>query len=162
MIVAIHEPGYDINRKNSDLWLGNRPYIQMILTPTVPIIESIIGTVEYPIPLSAPGKRSMIPHRKYGIVVIEIISSPDLITSLLLVYMPSICVPNIFIISIMILLGKEKIRKNVIIALINISSIMIFGGRMAGVVSLCMIIVSLIYSSNINSRKKILVYFLTI
>ena len=74
----------------------------------------------------------------------------------------SICVPNIFIISIMILLGKEKIRKNVIIALINISSIMIFGGRMAGVVSLCMIIVSLIYSSNINSRKKILVYFLTI
>ena len=85
MIVAIHEPGYDINRKNSDLWLGNRPYIQMILTPTVPIIESIIGTVEYPIPLSAPGKRSMIPHRKYGIVVIEIISSPDLITSLLLV-----------------------------------------------------------------------------
>ena len=96
MIVAIHEPGYDINRKNSDLWLGNRPYIQMILTPTVPIIESIIGTVEYPIPLSAPGKRSMIPHRKYGIVVIEIISSPDLITSLLLVYMPSICVPNMY------------------------------------------------------------------
>ena len=94
MIVAIHEPGYDINRKNSDLWLGNRPYIQIILTPTVPIIESIIGTAEYPIPLSAPGKRSMIPHRKYGIVVIEIISSPDLITSLLLVYMPSICVPN--------------------------------------------------------------------
>ena len=96
MIVAIHEPGYDINRKNSDLWLGNRPYIQMILTPTVPIIESIIGTVEYPIPLSAPGKRSMIPHRKYGIVVIEIISSPDLITSLLLVYMPSICVQNMY------------------------------------------------------------------
>lgn len=57
MIVAIHEPGYDINRKNSDLWLGNRPYIQIILTPTVPIIESIIGTVEYPIPLSAPGRR---------------------------------------------------------------------------------------------------------
>ena len=96
MIVAIHEPGYDINRKNNDLWLGNRPYIQMILTPTVPIIESIIGTVEYPIPLSAPGKRSMIPHRKYGIVVIEIISSPDLITLLLLVYMPSICVPNMY------------------------------------------------------------------
>ena len=96
MIVAIHEPGYDINRKNNDLWLGNRPYIQMILTPTVPIIESIIGTVEYPIPLSAPGKRSMIPHRKYGIDVIEIISSPDLITSLLLVYMPSICVPNMY------------------------------------------------------------------
>lgn len=38
----------------------------------------------------------MIPHRKYGIVVIEIISSPDLITSLLLVYMPSICVPNMY------------------------------------------------------------------
>ena len=53
------ESGYDINRKNSDLWLGNRPYIQIILTPTVPIIESIIGTVEYPIPLSALRKERL-------------------------------------------------------------------------------------------------------
>ena len=74
----------------------------------------------------------------------------------------SICVPNVFIISAMILLGKEKNIKNIIIALINILSIMIFGGRMAGVVSLCMIIVSFIYSSNINYKKKILVYFITI
>lgn len=74
----------------------------------------------------------------------------------------SICVPNVFIISAMILLGKEKNIKNIIIALMNILSIMIFGGRMAGVVSLCMIIVSFIYSSNINYKKKILVYFITI
>lgn len=74
----------------------------------------------------------------------------------------SICVPNVFIISVMILLGKEKNIKNIIIALMNILSIMIFGGRMAGVVSLCMIIVSFIYSSNINYKKKILVYFITI
>lgn len=73
-----------------------------------------------------------------------------------------ICVPNVFIISTMILLGKDKNRKNIIIASINILSIMIFGGRMAGVASLCMIIVSFIYSSNINSRKKILIYFITI
>lgn len=74
----------------------------------------------------------------------------------------SICIPNIFIISTMILLGKEKILKSIIIALINVLSIVIFGGRMASAVSLCMMIISFIYSSNIASKKKILVYFLTI
>lgn len=74
----------------------------------------------------------------------------------------SICVPNVFIISTMILLGKEKDRKNIIIASINILSIIIFGGRMAGIVSLCMMMIAFIYSSNITFKKKILVYFITI
>lgn len=74
----------------------------------------------------------------------------------------SICLPNVFIISVMFLLGKEKEGKNIIIALINILTIMIFGGRMAGIVSLCMFIVSFIYSSNINYKKKILIYCITI
>ncbi len=72
----------------------------------------------------------------------------------------SICVPNVFIFSTMILLGKEKYKKYIIIASINILSIIIFGGRMAGIVSLCMIIISFIYSTNIKSKKKILICFM--
>lgn len=42
--------------------------IQTILVPTVPMIERSIGIAEYPIPRSAPGKRSISPHIKisYG------------------------------------------------------------------------------------------------
>lgn len=73
----------------------------------------------------------------------------------------SICVPNVFIIATMILFGKEKDKKNILIAFVNIFSIIIFGGRMAGVVSLCMMIVAIIYSSNITLKKKIIIYFIT-
>ena len=45
------------------------------------ITDNIMGTEEYPIPRSAPGKRSMMPHRKYGTVVMESISNPHAITS---------------------------------------------------------------------------------
>ena len=74
----------------------------------------------------------------------------------------SICVPNVFIISTMILLGKEKDKKNIIIVLLNILSIIIFGGRMSGIVSLCMIIIAFMCSSNISFKRKILIYFITI
>ena len=50
------------------------------------ITDKIIGTAEYPIPLNAPGNKSIIPHRKYGTVVIESISTPHLITSASFVY----------------------------------------------------------------------------
>ena len=49
--------------------------------PTVPMIDRIIGTPERPIPRIAPGKRSIIPHKKYVSVVNERISIPLLITS---------------------------------------------------------------------------------
>ena len=70
--------------------------IQNILIPTVPITDNIIGTSEYPIPRSAPGNRSIIPHKKYGTVVIDNISTPHLITSSLLVYIISTLSPNIY------------------------------------------------------------------
>ena len=70
--------------------------IQNILIPTVPITDNIIGTSEYPIPRSAPGNRSIIPHKKYGTVVIDNISIPHLITSSLLVYIISTLSPNIY------------------------------------------------------------------
>ena len=43
----------------------------MILVPTVPITDKTIGTAECPIPRRAPGIRSIIPHKKYKIVVID-------------------------------------------------------------------------------------------
>ena len=49
---------------DKDLWFGKIPNTHTILVPTVPITESTIGTAEYPIPRSAPGNKSMIPHRK--------------------------------------------------------------------------------------------------
>ena len=80
-IVAIHDPGYEIKRKYNDLCIGKNTNIHKIRIPTVPIIESIIGIVEYPIPLNAPGNRSIIPQKKYGTVVMDKISSPHFITS---------------------------------------------------------------------------------
>lgn len=43
---------------------GNIPKIHRILVPTVPMTDRIMGTVDDPMPLRAPGKRSMIPQRK--------------------------------------------------------------------------------------------------
>jgi Na+-driven multidrug efflux pump len=60
--------GAEINRKYSDLCCGKNAKIHRTRIPTVPIIDNTIGTAEYPIPRSAPGKRSIIPHRKYGTV----------------------------------------------------------------------------------------------
>ena len=80
-IVAIHDPGYEMKRKKSDLFCGKKTKIQRILVPTVPMIDKIIGTTEYPIPRKAPGNRSIIPQRKYGTVVIDRISKPHRMTS---------------------------------------------------------------------------------
>ena len=53
-----------MNKIFNDLNLGNIPKIQTILVPTVPITESIIGTIDFPIPRRDPGNRSIHPHKK--------------------------------------------------------------------------------------------------
>lgn len=74
----------------------------------------------------------------------------------------NICMPNVFAISIMILLGKEENKKNILIALLNILSIIIFGGRMAGLVSVIMLAISIVCTPKIALKKKILIYFIFI
>ena len=89
-MVIVHDAGYDINNTYSDLLYGNIKNIHTILVPTVPIIDNIMGTAEYPIPRNAPGNKSIIPHKKYGTVVIERIYIPHFITSGSFVYIPNI------------------------------------------------------------------------
>ena len=73
-----------MNNRSNALCDGKIIKIHTILVPTVPSTDNIIGTVEYPIPRSAPGNRSMIPHRKYVIVVHENIAMPFFIKGLFL------------------------------------------------------------------------------
>ena len=81
IIVMIHDPGYEMNSTYS-VWCGaETTEIYTIRVPTVPMTDRIIGTAEHPIPRRAPGKRSMMPQRKYGTVVIDRISIPQRITS---------------------------------------------------------------------------------
>ena len=80
MTVMSHDAGYEIKRKSSDLWLGNKRKIHTILVPTVPIIENNIGIADLPMPRSALGKRSIIEHRKYVADVMAKISKPYSIT----------------------------------------------------------------------------------
>ena len=40
------------------------PKIHTTLVPTVPMTDNTIGTAEYPMPRSAPGNKSIQPHRK--------------------------------------------------------------------------------------------------
>ena len=62
--MMIHDAGYEINRIASDLWYGKMPKIHTTLVPTVPMTDNTIGTADYPMPRSAPGNRSIQPHRK--------------------------------------------------------------------------------------------------
>ena len=70
----------------------------------------------------------------------------------------NICVPNVFIIATMFLLGKEENKKDILIAAFNILSTIIFGGRMAGIVSLCMIVIAIVFSTKLSLKKKILIF----
>ena len=81
IIVMIHDPGYEMNSTYSERCCGKMPKIHTIRVPTVPMTDRIIGTADHPIPRRAPGKRSMMPQRKYGTVVIDRISIPQRITS---------------------------------------------------------------------------------
>lgn len=67
----------------------------------------------------------------------------------------SICVPNVFIISYMILEKKSPSKTMTIIALLNIAITAVLGGRMAAIVSACMLVLSFIYSRNIQIWKKL-------
>jgi hypothetical protein len=55
--------------------------------------DKTIGTAEQPMPRNAPGNKSIIPHRKYGIVVMERISIPHFMTSASDVYINKIYGP---------------------------------------------------------------------
>lgn len=70
----------------------------------------------------------------------------------------NICVPNVFIIATMFLLGKEENKKDILIAAFNILSTIILGGRMAGIVSLCMIVIAIAFSTKLSFKKKILIF----
>ena len=67
----------------------------------------------------------------------------------------SICVPNVFIISYMILEKKSPSKTMTIIALLNIAITAVLGGRMAAIVSACMLVLSFIYSRNTQIWKKL-------
>lgn len=64
-----------------------------------------------------------------------------------------ICVPNVFILSYMLLAGSKK--NHIIYAIVNILFIAVLGGRMAAIVSLVMFLFAFIYSKSIKRWKKI-------
>lgn len=61
-----NDPGTRIgNKEDVETSVGwEYSKIHRILVPTVPMTDRIMGTVDDPMPLRAPGKRSMIPQRK--------------------------------------------------------------------------------------------------
>lgn len=74
----------------------------------------------------------------------------------------SICVPNAFIGSYMLLQGIDNRKWLFVNVLFNILVIAIFGGRMAAVISACMILFAYVYSEKIKLWKKVLLIGLMI
>lgn len=74
----------------------------------------------------------------------------------------SICVPNVFIGSYMLLQGIEKRKWLFLNVIFNIFVTAIFGGRMAAIISACMILFSYVYSEKIKLWKKIILIMLII
>lgn len=69
----------------------------------------------------------------------------------------SICVPNVFINSYMVLQGIEKRKWLYISVAINILVTALLGGRMSAVISMCMILFAYICSNQIDIWKKLIV-----
>lgn len=69
----------------------------------------------------------------------------------------SICVPNVFISSYMVLQGIEKRKWLYINVAINILVTVVFGGRMSAVISACMILFAYVYSGEIKLWKKLII-----
>ncbi len=69
----------------------------------------------------------------------------------------SICVPNVFIGSYMVLQGIEKRKWLYINVAINILVTVVLGGRMSAVISACMILFAYIYSGKIKLWKKLII-----
>lgn len=69
----------------------------------------------------------------------------------------SICVPNVFIGSYMVLQGIEKRRWLYINVAFNIFVTAILGGRMSAVISACMILFAYVYSEKIKLWKKLII-----
>lgn len=67
-----------------------------------------------------------------------------------------ICVPNAFITAYMVLQGIEKRKWLYVNAVINILTIVAFGGRTASVISICMIFFAVLYSGKIKLWKKLI------
>ncbi len=74
----------------------------------------------------------------------------------------SICVPNAFIGSYMVLQGIEKRKWLYINIAFNILVTAVLGGRMAAVISVCMIFISYVYSEKIKLWKKVILILGTI
>ena len=69
----------------------------------------------------------------------------------------SICVPNVFIGSYMVLQGIEKRKWLYINVAINILVTAVLGGRMSAVISACMILFAYVYSGKIKLWKKLII-----
>lgn len=69
----------------------------------------------------------------------------------------SICVPNVFIGSYMVLQGIEKRKWLYINVTINILVTAVLGGRMSAVISACMILFTYVYSGKIRLWKKLII-----
>ena len=69
----------------------------------------------------------------------------------------SICVPNVFIGSYMVLEGIEKRKWLYINVAINILVTAVLGGRMSAVISACMILFAYVYSGKIKLWKKLII-----
>lgn len=67
----------------------------------------------------------------------------------------SICVPNVFIGSYMLLQGIEKRKWLYINVAINVLVTAVLGGRMSAVISACMILFAYVYSGKIKLWKKV-------
>lgn len=69
----------------------------------------------------------------------------------------SICVPNVFIGSYMVLQGIEKRKWLYINVAINILLTAVLGGRMSALISACMILFAYVYSGKIKLWKKLII-----
>lgn len=69
----------------------------------------------------------------------------------------SICVPNVFIGSYMMIQGIKKKRWLYVNVFLNVFLTAVFGGRTSAGISVCMILFAYIYSENIKLWKKIVI-----
>lgn len=68
-----------------------------------------------------------------------------------------ICVPNTFILSFCILSNGRQQNKNLtLLILMNISAVVLWGGRMAAVTAICMYIIAYLFSEKNRSWKKVI------